>query len=95
MINKREYYGAQKRDVARECQVICITHSPQVASAGQQHLLVSKSVQGGVTETQIRTLDKKSREQEIARMLGAAEATAASVAHARDLIKTATGNGKA
>ncbi len=87
--------GRTLRDVARECQVICITHSPQVASAGQQHLLVSKSVHDGVTETQLRTLDRKAREHEIARMLGAAEATAASVAHARDLIKTATGNGKA
>ena len=78
------------RDVARECQVICITHSPQVASAGDQHLLVSKTVRGGVTETQIKALDSNAREREIARMLGATEATAASVAHARDLIATAT-----
>ncbi len=85
--------GRTLRDVARECQVICITHSPQVASAGDQHLLVSKSVRAGITETQIKTLDRGSREQEIARMLGAAEATAASVAHARDLIATATGGG--
>jgi DNA repair protein RecN (Recombination protein N) len=85
--------GRTLRAVARECQVICITHSPQVASAGDQHLVVSKSVQGGITETQIRSLDRKTREQEIARMLGAAQATAASVAHARDLIKTATGGG--
>ncbi len=83
--------GRTLRDVARECQVICITHSPQVASAGDQHLLVSKTVHDNVTETQIKTLDKNTREREIARMLGAAEATTASVAHARDLITTATG----
>ena len=83
--------GRTLRDVARECQVICITHSPQVASAGDQHLLVSKTVNDNVTETQIKTLDENAREREIARMLGAAEATAASVAHARDLITTATG----
>ena len=82
--------GRTLRDVARECQVICITHSPQVASAGDQHLLVSKTVRGGVTETQIKALDSNAREREIARMLGATEATAASVAHARDLIATAT-----
>ena len=82
--------GRTLRDVARECQVICITHSPQVASAGDQHLLVSKTVRDGVTETQIKTLDSNAQEREIARMLGAAEATAASVAHARDLIATAT-----
>ncbi len=85
--------GRTLRDVARECQVICITHSPQVASAGDQHLLVSKSVKAGITETHIKTLDRATREQEIARMLGAAEATAASVAHARDLIATATDGG--
>ncbi len=83
--------GRTLRDVARECQVICITHSPQVASAGDQHLLVSKTVRDSVTETQIETLDGQAREREIARMLGAADATAASVAHARDLIATATG----
>lgn len=82
--------GRTLRDVAKECQVICITHSPQVASAGDQHLLVSKSVRGGITETQLQPLDRGTREEEIARMLGAAEATTASVAHARDLIATAT-----
>ena len=85
--------GRTLRDVARECQVICITHSPQVASAGDHHLLVSKWVREGVTETHIQTLDHITREQEIARMLGAAQATAASLAHARDLIATATSRG--
>ena len=84
--------GRTLRDVARECQVICITHSPQVASAGDHHLLVSKTVHDNVTETQLRPLDRAQREREIARMLGAAEATAASMAHARDLIAAISGN---
>ena len=81
--------GQNLRDVARHCQVICITHSPQVASAGDHHLLISKSIVDGRTETTIRRLDRPEREAEIARMLGAAEATASSVAHARDLMATA------
>ena len=82
--------GRNLRDVASHCQVICITHSPQVASAGDQHLVVSKSVVGGHTETRIKALGEIEREAEIARMLGAAEATESSVAHARDLIAIAT-----
>ncbi len=82
--------GQNLRDLARCCQVICITHSPQVASAGDHHLVVDKSVVDARTETTIRRLDKAEREAEIARMLGAAEATASSVAHARDLMATAS-----
>ncbi len=82
--------GRNLRDVASHCQVICITHSPQVASAGDQHLIVSKSIVGGHTEMRIEALDEIEREAEIARMLGATEATESSVAHARDLIATAT-----
>ena len=85
--------GHNLRDVARHCQVICITHSPQVASAGDQHLIVNKSIVDGRTETTIGRLDKDEREAEIARMLGAAEATASSVAHARDLMATAGQDG--
>jgi DNA repair protein RecN (Recombination protein N) len=82
--------GRALREVAAHCQVICITHSPQVASAGDRHLLVSKRVRKGATETALAALDAGAREREIARMLGAAEATSASLAHARDLIATAT-----
>jgi len=81
--------GHSLRDVARHCQVICITHSPQVASAGDYHLVVSKSPVDGHMETVIRYVEKLDRETEISRMLGAEDATAPSVAHARDLIATA------
>lgn len=81
--------GRNLRDVARHCQVICITHSPQVASAGDHHLLVSKSVKDGSTETALTALAPRARETEIARMLGAGSATRSSVAHARDLMKAA------
>ena len=81
--------GRNLRTVAARCQVLCVTHSPQVASAGDAHLLVSKATRRGGTETEIHALDEADREAEIARMLGAEEATASSVAHARDLIATA------
>lgn len=85
--------GRSLRDVARHCQVLCITHSPQVASAGDRHVKVSKEVRGGSTETTLRVLERRAREEEIARMLGAAAATRASLAHARDLMAAAQQDG--
>jgi DNA repair protein RecN (Recombination protein N) len=81
--------GRTLRQVASHCQVICITHSPQVASAGDHHLMVTKGVRDGATETELVVLTGATREREIARMLGAAQATKASVAHARDLLAEA------
>lgn len=82
--------GRNLRQVAQACQVICITHSAQVASAGDHHLLVTKALATGRTETTIHALDAAEREMELARMLGAAEATQSSLAHARDLISAAS-----
>ncbi|MEQ8497712.1 MAG: DNA repair protein RecN, partial [Gammaproteobacteria bacterium] len=84
--------GRNLRDVAAHCQVICITHSPQVASAGDRHLLVEKQVADGHAETRLRVLDETAREHEIARMLGAARATDPSLEHARDLLRQARAN---
>jgi DNA repair protein RecN (Recombination protein N) len=87
--NTANIVGRSLRDVARHSQVICITHSPQVASAGEHHVLVDKQVVDGRSETTLRCLDPEARESEIARMLGAAEDTRSGIAHARDLLATA------
>lgn len=81
--------GRNLREVAQHCQVICITHSPQVASAGHHHFLVDKQVVDGQAETRLGVLDQTAREIEIARMLGAARATTPSLQHARDLLEEA------
>ncbi|MEX2479813.1 MAG: DNA repair protein RecN [Gammaproteobacteria bacterium] len=81
--------GRNLREVAAHCQVICITHSPQVASAGEHHYLVSKEVVDGQAETRLEALSRKARESEIARMLGAEQATTPSLQHARDLLAQA------
>ena len=81
--------GRNLREVAAHCQVVCITHSAQVASAGDAHVLVDKSVVEGQAETALRPLVDQQREDEIARMLGAAQATGASRQHARDLLDAA------
>ena len=77
--------GRSLREVAAHTQVICITHSPQVASAGDHHLVVDKQVVDGESESHITLLDRKAREREIARMLGGDEDDVA-LEHARRLL---------
>ncbi len=84
--NTANIVGRSLRDVAQHAQVICITHSPQVASAGDHHALIEKHLEKGEARTSVRFLDTAAREQEIARMLGATDTTVSSIGHARELI---------
>lgn len=62
--------GEKMRQIARQRQVLCITHLAPVAAVAAEHFLVSKDVQEGRTLSTIRRLDKKERVTELARMLG-------------------------
>lgn len=78
--------GRKLAQVARNHQLICITHLPQVAACGTTHLAVSKRVEGGRTFTEVDLLDAESRPDEIARMLGGRESTGVTLQHARELL---------
>lgn len=67
-------------------QVLCVTHLPQVASQGHQHLLVQKSSDGKAVTTSIKSLEEEPRVQEIARMLGGVEITDTTLEHAREMV---------
>ena len=56
--------------LAREHQVMCVTHLPQLAAFGDQHLHVSKQEQGGRTTTHVQELRGDERVKELAAMLG-------------------------
>jgi len=73
--------------ISKYCQLICITHSPQVASFCDYQILVTKELCGKRTVTTACLLDATEREAEISRMLGAKSLTASSLAHAKDLLK--------
>jgi len=73
--------------VASHCQVICITHSPQVAGAGTSHLVMEKKIINKQASAEVKAVFERSRESEISRMLGAKKGTTSSIAHARDLIE--------
>jgi DNA repair protein RecN (Recombination protein N) len=67
-------------------QVLVVTHSPQVAARGSEHLLIAKNSDGLVTRTNLRTLDEGERQEEIARMLSGAEVTDEARAQAARLV---------
>lgn len=84
-----EIVGRQLRELAAHCQVICVTHLPQVASQAQAHYQVSKQVEDGATRSSIRPLGEKERLEEVARMLGGVQISKQTRAHARELLKNA------
>jgi len=84
-----EVVGAKLRALGSRCQVLCVTHLPQVAAQGHAHLSVSKTVEGETTRTQIAVLDEKSRHEELARMLGGVEIGQEARAHAKRMLEKA------
>ncbi len=78
--------GERLTRIAKQLQVLVITHSPQVAARGGAHLLVSKQVSRGRTATRVDQLDIAARREEIARMLAGERITEAARAAADDLL---------
>ncbi len=68
-------------------QLLVVTHSPQVASKGDAHMLINKSRSGTVSRTDVRALDNEGRRQEIARMLSGADVTDEARAQADRLLE--------
>ena len=85
-----EVVGRLLRDLAAEAQVLCVTHLPQVAAQGHQHLQVSKTSSAESASTSMAQLDSKEKVQEIARMLGGVKITKQSLAHAREMLASAS-----
>jgi DNA repair protein RecN (Recombination protein N) len=62
--------GQKLWQLARNHQVMCITHLPQLATYGDQHYHVQKTIQGGRTATQVTILEGEDRIRELALMFG-------------------------
>jgi DNA repair protein RecN (Recombination protein N) len=78
--------GDRLSRLAGKRQVIVVTHSPQVAARGNEHLLIAKNSDGLVTRTNLRVLSDDERREEIARMLSGAEVTDEARAQAARLV---------
>jgi len=77
--------GAKMQTLAKEHQVLCITHLPQVAAAAATQFVVTKEVARGRTFTELHEVKGKARQEEIARMLGGKSDSA--MKHAATLLK--------
>jgi len=88
-----EIVGELLRKIGLDRQVICITHLPQVAACGNQHIKVAKDLQAKTTTVSLNYLDNDARVLEIARMLGGINITNKTIAHAEEMLYHQT-NGK-
>ena len=82
--------GERLRRLARQLQVLVVTHSPQVAAIADRHWLIRKITTRNAASTDIVTLDANGRREEIARMLSGAQVTAEARAAAERLLATAS-----
>jgi DNA repair protein RecN (Recombination protein N) len=77
--------GEQIAQLARHCQILCVTHLPQIACRANHHLLIEKHTDGAMTRVAVQPLTGEARVQEIARML-AGTPTETALQHARELL---------
>lgn len=75
--------------LSQKHQVLAITHLPQIAACGDQHLLVFKQTADNKTFTNIKQLDMQEREQMIATMMSGENCTESAMATAREMLKHA------
>lgn len=78
--------GQILHQLARKHQVICITHSPQIAARADRHFFVHKNDSGAQTTTEIRTLEAEERRRELAVMLSGDPPTDAAIRNAEELL---------
>ncbi len=74
------------RAVARNKQVLCVTHLPQIAAMGDTHLLIAKAERGGRTYTTVTPLDIEGRKRELARIIGGASITETTLKSAEEML---------
>lgn len=81
--------GKLLRQLGKKCQVLCVTHLPQVASYGHHHFNVQKYVENNQTETQMTHLKEEERISALARLLGGSKITEAVLANAKEMLALA------
>ena len=86
-----EIVGRELRRLGERAQVLCVTHLPQVAAQGHQHLRVAKLTDGRSTRTSVQGLSPAERVDELARMLGGVEITPRARAHAQEMLAAVAG----
>ncbi len=85
--NAAQAVAERLRGLASRSQVICITHLPILAVAGDRHHYLYKEVSDGRTSTHVRILEGSEREREIARMMSGGASLDQALEHARSLLR--------
>ena len=86
-----EVVGRKLRLLGEDRQVFCVTHLPQVAAQGLNHLLVRKTSRGGIAQSSVSVITGDGRVAEVARMLGGRVITEQTLAHADEMLRLAAG----
>ncbi|MCK3654420.1 DNA repair protein RecN [Pasteurellaceae bacterium Macca] len=81
--------GRLLRALGKKCQVLCVTHLPQVASHGNHHFNVQKWVENNQTETKMTLLSQADRVHALARLLGGEKITDTVLANAQEMLDLA------
>ena len=74
------------RSVAKNKQVLCVTHLPQLAALADTHLLIAKEVRNGRTYTTVAPLDMEGRKWELARIIGGTNITETTLKSAEEML---------
>lgn len=80
--------GLKLKAVSKNTQVICVTHSAQIASNADEHFLIQKDIDGDRTFTKVTPLDFEDRKKELARIMGGLEITDTLLRSAEELLKS-------
>ncbi|MBR4720660.1 MAG: DNA repair protein RecN [Clostridia bacterium] len=85
--NASKKIAAKLSELARKKQVICVSHSPQVAAKADNHLVISKRNDGERTVTEVKKLSYDERIYEVARIIDGNNVTETAVNHAKEMME--------
>ena len=75
------------KELSETVQVICVTHSPQIAGKSNQQFFIKKEIENKITETKVRELNTEERIREIARIISGDNITETSIKHAKEIME--------
>lgn len=84
--NASKKIATKLSELAETRQIICVSHSPQVAAKADNHLVISKSTNGDRTVTEVKALSYDERIYEVARIIDGNNVTETAVNHAKEMM---------
>ena len=75
------------KKLSERVQVVCVTHSQQIAAKATQQFYIKKEIENDLTETKVRELNTDERIREIARMISGDTITETSIKHAKEIME--------